>query len=290
MKVALVTGGSAGIGKITSRELAKQGYHVIIAARDQVKGDAVVAQIKTDFPEANAEFVAVDMSSYDDVREMCKDIAARFDHIDRLVLNAGLFTSRIRKNDAGHEYMFAATHMGHFLMTHELMPLLKAAENVRIVVTSSVAHWAGNVLNFIGTIENPPKGDKGMFKQFLLYGRSKLANILFVNGLVKYFNNEGLKNFQAFAYHPGGVKSEFYRQFPALVTKIIFPFLVSEEKGADTQIFLATDPDLTATGGHWCRRKPDFTSPSAKSEKLTNDLWQYSLKALNIEKFGFPTS
>lgn len=286
MKVALVTGGSAGIGKITSRELAKQGYHVLIAARDQVKGDSVVAQINADFPDASAEFVAVDMSSYDDVRALCQDIKSRFDHIDRLILNAGLFTSHIRKNEAGHEYMFAATHLGHFLMTHELMPLLKASDNARIVVTSSVAHWVGNVLNFMDTIENPPKGDKGMLKQFLLYGRSKLANILFVNGLVKYFKDEGVDTIQVFAYHPGGVKSEFYRQFPDAVTKVVFPFLVSEEKGADTQIYLATDPDLKATGGHWCRRKPDFRSPSAKNEKLTEQLWQYSERALGIDRFG----
>lgn len=283
MKTALITGGSAGLGKITAKELAKQGYHVIIAARDQAKGDAVVAQIKAELPESSAEFLSVDMSSYDDVRALCTDIKTRFDHIDRLILNAGLFTSHIRINDAGHEYMFAATYMGHFLMTHELLPLLKKSEAARIVVTSSVAHWAGNILDFMKTIENPPKGDRAMLKQFLLYGRSKLANILFVNGLVKRL--EG-KKIQVFAFHPGGVKSEFYRQFPDVVTKIIFPFLVSEEKGADTQIFLATDPNLTATGGHWCRRKPDFRSPSAKSDKLTEQLWEYSEKALGITQFG----
>ncbi|MEE3190647.1 MAG: SDR family NAD(P)-dependent oxidoreductase, partial [Pseudomonadota bacterium] len=115
MKTALITGGSAGLGKITSETLAGLGYRVVIAARDEVKGQRVVREILEKHPSADVEFAQVDMADYASVAEFAETIASRFDQVDRLILNAGLFTSSIRKNDAGHEYMFAATHMGHFL-------------------------------------------------------------------------------------------------------------------------------------------------------------------------------
>jgi len=285
MKTALITGGSAGLGKITSMELARQGYRVVIAARDEVKGQGVVKEILTEVPGAEVEFVSVDMADYRNVEDFASRISERFDVIDRLILNAGLFTSSVRCNEAGHEYMFAATHMGHFLLTHKLLPSLKRSEDARIIVTSSVAHWVGNILDFMGTIKQPPKGDRFLLKQFLLYGRSKLANIFFVNGLEKRLAGSNVK---VFAFHPGGVKTEFYRQFPDLFTKIFFPFLISEEKGADTQIFLATDSDDARNGGYWCRRKPGIRSRSSRNEQLTEALWHFSEAELGISHFGEP--
>ena len=282
MKTALITGGSAGLGKITSEALAGLGYRVVIAARDQVKGERVVQEILNKHPEAEVEFVQVDMADYSSVADFAEVIASRFERIDRLILNAGLFTSSVRKNDAGHEYMFAATHMGHFLLTHKLMPLLKRSDDARLIVTSSVAHWVGNILAFKKTITNPPRGDRFLFKQFLLYGRSKLANILFVNGLEKYLKDRSVK---VFSFHPGGVKTEFYRQFPDLFVKLFFPFLISERKGADTQIFLATD-NSDRSGGYWCRRKPGIRSRSSRSDALTDELWEFSKESFGISTFG----
>ena len=285
MKTALITGGSAGLGKITSETLAGLGYRVVIAARDEVKGQRVVREILEKHPSAEVEFAQVDMADYTSVAEFAEVIGSRFDQIDRLILNAGLFTSSVRKNDAGHEYMFAATHMGHFLLTHKLMPLLKRSDDPRLIVTSSVAHWVGNILDFNETIANPPRGDRFLLKQFLLYGRSKLANILFVNGLEKHLKDSNVK---VFSFHPGGVKTEFYRQFPDLFVKLFFPFLISERKGADTQIFLATDDSENRNGGYWCRRKPGIRSRSSRSEKLTDDLWDFSKEAFGVSTFGEP--
>lgn len=285
MKTALITGGSAGLGKITAETLAKKGYRVVIVARDLEKGERVVEEIKSASKDAVVEFMSVDMADYESVSDFSEAMRSHFESLDLLILNAGLFTSSIRKNSAGHEYMFAATHMGHFLLTHKLLPLLRKSQDARIIVTSSVAHWVGNILDFRKTITEPPRGDQFLLKQFLLYGRSKLANILFVNGLEQQLKNENIK---VFSFHPGGVKTEFYRQFPDLFTKVFFPFLISEAKGADTQIFLATDENTNRNGGYWCRRKPGIRSRSSRSQALTDDLWAFSLDALGIKTFGRP--
>lgn len=285
MKTALITGGSAGLGKITATTLAKQGYRVVIAARDAEKGQGVVEEIQSASPEAVVEFMSVDMADYENVSNFSDAVSARLESLDLLILNAGLFTSSIRTNSAGHEYMFAATHMGHFLLTHKLLPLLRKSQDARIIVTSSVAHWVGNILDFRKTITEPPRGDRFLFKQFMLYGRSKLANILFVNGLEQQLKDDNIK---VYSFHPGGVKTEFYRQFPDAFTKVFFPFLISEEKGADTQIFLATDKNIAGNGGYWCRRKPGIRSRSSRSRALSDDLWAFSLNTFNIETFGQP--
>jgi len=283
MKTALITGGSAGLGKITATRLAKEGYRVLIAARDREKGEAVAQQIREETGNQEVRFFAVDMSDAAQVSALAAEVKAHTDVIDRLILNAGLFTQRIRTNAAGQEYMFAATHLGHFQLTHECFALLKASEEARVIVTSSVAHWVGTRLDFFDTIEHPPRGDRFGLRQFYLYGRSKLANILFVNGLEKRLQGT---NIRAFAFHPGGVKTEFYRQFPDWVTRIFFPFLISEEKGADTQIWLALDTDPARRGGYWVRRKPGIRSRASRDEELSERLWEVSETMTGIAEFG----
>lgn len=144
MKTALITGGSAGIGKQTALALAAQGYHVIIAARDAAKGQQVLAQIRAASPSAQVSFWQVDLSVPEQVRALAAHVRSQWDHIDALVLNAGLFTPALRTDATGHEFMFATTHLGHFLLTHHLLDLVKAAPAARVVVTSSVAVSTGS--------------------------------------------------------------------------------------------------------------------------------------------------
>ncbi len=282
MKTALITGGSAGIGKITSKALAAKGYKVIIVARDKTKGESLVSSINNDYPNAKAEFHSVDISMFEDVRRFAEEIRSREEKIDLLILNAGLYTPKLKLSESGHEYMFATTHLGNFLLTHELMGLVKNAENARIVVTSSVAHHMGSLIDFFETLEGSPR-KASLINGFATYGRSKLANLLFIRELAERLKGEGvLVN----AFHPGGVKTEIWRDTSSLMNSLINPFLITEEKGADTQIFLATDPSVTETGKYWCRRKPDVSSKKSKDKKLIRDLWEYSEKALGIKKFG----
>lgn len=283
-KRALVTGGSAGIGKETVKALVAQGYEVIVAARDAVKGEAVLQAIRAEHPGAQVSFYSLDMSQPDAVVAFAQHVQARWDHIDALVLNAGLFTPELRKGATGHEFMFATTHLGHFVLTHQLLPWVEAAPAGRIVVTSSVAHFFGGGFDF-DSLRAPSESTFLMVAPFMAYGRSKLANLLFVRELARRLQgSKVLVN----SFHPGSVKTEIWRGTPSLFNALIGPSLISEREGAQTQIFLATDPSLVQSGQHWFRKKIEQGSPASRNHELAQRLWDYSEQALSIRRFGRP--
>lgn len=285
MKTALITGGSAGIGKETARALAGKGYAVIIAARDARKGNAVVDAIKAEHPAATVEFVALDLSRFADVRAFASTIRARWNHIDALVLNAGLFTPKLFTSESGHEFMFATTHLGHFLLTHELLPLVRASSAGRIVVTSSAGHFVGKMIDFF-SFETPSTSTALLAVPFLNYGRAKLCNLLFVRSLAQRLAGTGIR---VNAFHPGAVKTEIWRGTPPLFNRMVFPFMVSEATGAQTQIYLATEPSLSVSGEYWVNKQVARSSTASRDPELARQLWEYSERALGISQFGVPS-
>jgi retinol dehydrogenase-12 len=285
-KTALVTGGSAGIGKETVKALVAQGYEVLIAARDARKGQALVAQMQRDTPGAQVEFIACDLSDFTQVVNLAQTVLDRWTRLDALVLNAGLFTPQLRSNSAGYEFMFATTHLGHFLLTHHLLPLVLTTPDARIVVTSSVAHWFGGGFDF-GSLRSPSPRSLLMLVPFRAYGRSKLANLLFVRELAKRLSGSSVK---VNAFHPGAVQTEIWRDTPGLFNAMIRPGLISEARGARTQIQLATSPDVKASGQYWVAGKVATSSPASRNAGLAQRLWQYSEQALGITAFGQPAA
>lgn len=284
MKKILITGGSSGIGKITATTLAQQGHEVIIAARDKKKGMDLINAIKAKKSDAKVEFFSLDISNFSDVKSFAAKVREKWTSLDILILNAGLFTPKLTTSQSGHEFMFATTHLGHFLLTHEVMPLLKNASAARVVVTSSVAHHMGSLINFFNlkTLSNK---SVFMLVPFLSYGRSKLANLLFVRELARRVEGTGIK---VNAFHPGPVKTDIWRSTPGLFNKAISPFLVSEDKGAQTQIYLATDPAVKQSGQYWARKTIDFSSAASKNLTLAKQLWEYSENVFSIKAFGRP--
>lgn len=284
MKHALVTGGNAGIGKETARALVGQGYEVIIAARNAAKGQAVVERIRDEHPQGRISFWPVDLSEPDQVATLAQRVRERWDRLDALVLNAGLFTPRLSTGIMGFEYMFSTTHLGHFLLTHHLLPLMVASPDGRIVVTSSVAHHLGGRFDF-DSLRQPSTSTFVLGAPLRAYGRSKLANLLFVRELARRLaDTQVLVN----AVHPGGVRSELWRDTPRLVNALLSPGLVSEEEGAQTLIFLATDPALTQTGQYWTRKTVRRGSAASQDPALARRLWAYSEQAMGITEFGAP--
>ena len=285
MKTAVITGGTAGIGRVTAIALARTGYRLILMARDPEKGEALAERIRHEVAGADVHFYAVDLSDFDAVRRVAADIRSHTRAIQLLILNAGLYTPRHKEAKSGHEFMFATTHLGHFLLTHELLPLVEQADKARIVVTSSVAHHLGSLSGFFRGLENPTRNKARVLAPLMSYGRSKLANILFVRALAERLNSEKI---QVNAFHPGGVRTELWRSTPSLLNRVIDPFLIDAEAGADTQLFLATDSSVNQSGAYWCRRRRDYSSLRSRNRKLRDALWQYSEQALGIDDFGQP--
>ncbi len=282
MKTALITGASSGIGKQTALALAKLEYRLILVARDLSKGQRAVDEIKSQFPETEVSFTSLDTTHFDSVREFADKLRSEGQPIDVMVLNAGLFTPKLKLSKSGHEYMFAATHLGHFLLTHELLALLKRSNDPRIVVTSSVAHWAGYFTDFF-KLKSVSSSSLLMAAPFASYGRSKLANLLFVRGF-----DQRVPGVKINAFHPGAVQTDIWRDTPSLFQRLIGPMLVTEQQGASTQIWLASSPDLTASGEYFVNKKKALTSPLSQKAAMIDGLWDYSLSELGINKFGEP--
>ena len=189
-KKFLITGGTSGIGKEAARELARTGGEVIITARDDRKGQATVAEIG-----GNISYRLLELTSLTSIRTFADEFS---DHIDVLILNAGVMATPFKKTDDGFELQLGTNHLGHFA----LAGLLHKKVRGRIVSVSSLAHRMGNFGDgSVETIRNYALG-VGEYKKWGAYGRSKLANLLFTHELERRARSLNLL-FTAHAVHPG---------------------------------------------------------------------------------------
>jgi NAD(P)-dependent dehydrogenase (short-subunit alcohol dehydrogenase family) len=139
--VAVVTGTTHGIGRVTSRELAKAGYTVVMLCRDPAAALRERQAILADHPGATVEVVRCDLASLASVREAAREVSRQHNRIALLVNNAGMVSTRHRMSADGFELTFATNHLGPFLLTRLLLERL--ADKSRIVTVSSRAHYPG---------------------------------------------------------------------------------------------------------------------------------------------------
>jgi retinol dehydrogenase-12 len=272
-RVAVVTGANSGIGKVTVTALLRQGFRVIATARSRERGEAALADWKREMQDAKVELVLCDLSKLDSVHEAAKEIARRVDRIDVLVNNAGGIIGERRVTKEGVEETLAGNHLGPFVLTQDLLPLIEHAAPSRIVNVASDAHRSVPDMRW-----DDLQSAKG-YSSIKAYGQSKLANILFTRELARRL--EG-KNVTVNAVHPGVVRTRFGETGSALLrfgVALVRPFLIDEIKGADTSIWLATDPAVEGkTGGYYVKRKLVPPTKAAQSDAGAKRLWDISEK------------
>ena len=201
---AVVTGASSGIGRVVARELAKQGYRVIAHGRNPARSQEALAEIRRAAPAAQVQFVLADLSIIAEARGAATEIASLTGRIDLPVNNAGALYSKRRVTPDGFEATFAGNHLGPFVLTRSLMPLLRVAVlangEARIINIASQAH------QMIGDmVWDDLQLEKG-YRSWTAYAQSKLANILFTRELARReMGNRLLVN----AVHPGVVDTNF---------------------------------------------------------------------------------
>ena len=189
-KTFLITGGTSGIGKEAARELVRAGGEVIITSRDDRKGKATVAEIG-----GNISYRLLELTSLKSISECAAGISSE---IDVLILNAGVMATPFKKTDDGFELQLGTNHLGHFAFAG----LLHKKVRTRILSVSSLAHRMGNFGDgSVEIIRNYALG-VGEYKKWGAYGRSKLANLLFIHELERRARKLGLP-FTAHAVHPG---------------------------------------------------------------------------------------
>jgi NAD(P)-dependent dehydrogenase (short-subunit alcohol dehydrogenase family) len=275
-KTALVTGANSGIGLETARGLARAGYRVVLLCRNGERAAKAKADIDASVPGATTEIVLADLSEQASVRAAAADLLERLDRLDVLVNNAGLTLRRPERSSEGHDVMLAANHLGPFLLTNLLLPLLEASAPARIVNVASDAHRWGRIR--FDDIE----ATRGYgFMSFPRYGETKLMNILFTRSLAKRLAGTGVT---VNAVHPGAVATNIGAPPKpiAMITKII---LKSPVQGAQTSLYLATSPLAEGvTGGYYGRSKDRSAklAKRAKDEALAEQVWSVSAELVGL--------
>lgn len=271
-KICVVTGGTAGIGLVTARELVRRGADVTLVGRNARRGEAAVAAIRAAAEgDGVVDFIAADLSEQEQIRAFVRAFCDRQPRLDVLVNNAGgLFGSRQTTAD-GIERTFALNHLGYFLTTLLLLPWLQAAGSSRIVVVASQAHRSAR-LDF-----DDLQGEH-RYNRWTAYRRSKLANLLFTYELARRLTGRGIT---ANALHPGFVATDIgtrHRFVPKLLWRIGTLAAIGPEEGACTSLHLACAPELAeVSGGYFIKGAPARSSDASREQRTAERLWDISL-------------
>jgi NAD(P)-dependent dehydrogenase (short-subunit alcohol dehydrogenase family) len=273
-KVVLITGGNAGIGKETAVGLASLGARVVITSRDAARGDDAVAEVRRRSGNEDVEVMSLDLASLTSVREFARAFLDRHNRLDVLIDNAGLVLGSRQVTEDGYETTFQVNHLGHFLLTDLLRDRLVASAPSRIVVVTSDAHKnARNGLDF------DDLQSERRYSAFSVYGKTKLANILFTRELARRLDGTGVT---VNCVHPGFVASRFGRDgdtgiLGRVAMPLLRPFALNAEQGARTSVYLASDPAVDGvTGAYWVKCAPVAPSAAAQDDDAARRLWDVS--------------
>ncbi len=263
----VITGANTGIGKETARALARRGARITMLGRSEAKTRPVIDELARDAGHDRFGFVALDLGELASVRACAAELVRRGDAIDVLINNAGLAGPRGLTKD-GFELAFGTNHLGHFLLTRELLPLLAAGKAARVVNVASASHYQAKGIDW-DALRRPTSSVTGMAE----YAVSKLCNVLFTAELARRQPALGVH-----ALHPGVIASDIWsRRIPRPVAWLMTRFMKSTVDGARTSIYCATSPDLAGISGrYYTDAKEKRPSRLAQDLTLAAELWRRS--------------
>ncbi|MGQ0825024.1 MAG: SDR family oxidoreductase [Actinomycetota bacterium] len=274
-RIVLVTGGNSGVGKAAAVALAAMGARVTIAARNEVKGELARDEIRACSRSEHVGLIALDLASFDSVRTCAKEFATTHDRLDVLINNAGVVLRKRAESTDGHEMQFQVNHLGHFLLTDQLRPLLEVSGYARVVATCSDAHrYARSGLRF-----DDLEWTQRRYRAFGVYAGTKLMNLLFTRELARRLDGTGIT---ANAVHPGFVASNFAREgdggwLGSIAMAIGRPFARSPQNGARTTVHVASAPALSSvTGQYFANERLAQPSRAAQDDTAARRLWEVS--------------
>jgi len=274
-KVVIVTGASSGLGYETAKVLTSKNATVIVAVRNEQKGNAAIEKIKLENPNADIHLMLLDLANLASVHGFAKNFKEKYKKLDVLINNAGVMTPPYSKTKDGFELQFGTNHLGHFALTGLLIDLIKATANSRIVNVSSIAHKIGK-LNF-----EDLNWENRVYKKNRSYGDSKLANLYFTKELQKRLNNQSSEVIVASA-HPGGTATDLARH--SLFYRMLNAIAQTSQMGALPTLYAAVAPgvqsnDYFGPGGFQeFRGYPKKVTPASHAQKdeVAEKLWRIS--------------
>ncbi|KAK8120012.1 uncharacterized protein PG998_004638 [Apiospora kogelbergensis] len=289
-----------GIGQTTASAIAAQGAaHLILASRTKEKLEQAATELRSAYPAVDIHTVILDLSSHESIRQAAAEIAKLIPKLDVLINNAGAVLMTRQRTAEGIEMQFGANHVGHFLLTKLLLPLLEAAARdapeagaTRIINLSSQGHRCSPVrfhdYNIEGKEvpddEKPPalpptfsRQNEDGYLPIVAYGQSKTANILFSMSLQQKLKSRGIASF---AVHPGAIKTNLGRDQDAEMTEAMSKtatYWKTLDEGSAPTLVAAFDPALKSSNEPFIS-DCQVVEPMAwaKNPEFAEKLWKLS--------------
>ena len=283
-KTFAVTGATSGIGLAVADGLLRAGGTVIGTGRtaDHCQG-ALDRLQRTHGSEARVAFLTSDLALQGEVRRLAQDIRSTLEawgsaHLDALINNAATVPFWQTLTAEGIDMQWAVNHLAPFLLTHELLPQLRAASSGRVVIVSSGSHYGARLdWRDIQLLHH--------YSPLKAYGQTKLANVLFASEFNRRFS--GSSHLRAFAADPGLVKTEIGFKSKSVLAKWAWSVRrrggIEPERAAEGIVFLASEPSIqTSEEVYWKDCKPKTPSPYARNPQVARQLWDLSAQMCGL--------
>ncbi|HEX3235188.1 MAG TPA: SDR family oxidoreductase [Gemmatimonadales bacterium] len=281
-RVCVVTGASRGIGRAVAEQLGVLGATLVLICRRAEDGEAVAEAIAGDTRAPLPEVVTADLSIQSSVRAAAAVIRERHAQIHVLINNAGVIVRQREVTVDGLEHQFAVNHLAYFLITRLLLDRLEAGAPSRIVNLSSGAHQGG-------TLDLNDLQSERRYDPVRVYGRTKLANILFTYELARRLEGTGVT---VNCVHPGVIGTKLlsdYMNVPVVGGALARTFGASPEKAATAIVHLAASPEVErVTGTYFDGRRVGRSSPASYDEALARRLWDASERLTGLAGVATP--
>jgi NAD(P)-dependent dehydrogenase (short-subunit alcohol dehydrogenase family) len=272
---AVITGTTHGIGTVTSRALARAGYRVVMLCRNVNAAGALAQDIMRCEPGSQVEVVRCDLALLSSVRTAAREVRERCPRIDRLINNAGIVSTRHRRSADGHELTFATNHLGPFLLTRLLLPVL--SRDGRIINVASKVHYRGRM--DLDSVDNP----RARYSSVAAYSRSKLANVLDTFALARQLAGSGIT---VNCLHPGVVATNLLPAWLNRIRPLFKRLILTAEQGARTTLFLALDPAAGELQGEYLDEYHQVQSAAvaARDRALQDELMARSARWTGLDQ------
>jgi retinol dehydrogenase-12 len=269
-RVALVTGAASGIGQATAVGLAREGYTVALLVRNAQRGEQAVGDVRAQVPDAALEVVECDLASQASIRDAARRFRETHDRLDVLVNAAGVFVKEKTITPDGVELTFATNYLAYFLLTQELLPLLRTSAPARIVNVASKYGRTRIEFEDLQRLRTP-------YSYLKATPRTMLARVLFTQELAQRLEGSGVV---VNAVHPGLVaKTRLLNDTRGPFKWATDTFGSTPEQGADTVLWLATAPETATTTGKLFAKRKEIPTPGQGSDPaVRTQLWEESEK------------
>lgn len=276
-KTVLITGGNTGIGRATAFELARRNAKVVIACRNDIKGEAVARSIKIKTGNPFVYCSHLDLGNQRSIREFVDDFLLKEPVLHILINNAAYMGPKATTDD-GYERTFGVNHLGHFYLTYLLQDRLKKCAPSRIINVASDALRKGK-LDF----EDLPMKNYNIYDA---YSRSKLAQMMFTVESHRHWFHDAVSSY---GVHPGAVSTDLLRNWPGIfgnilrtASRILFK---TPEDGCQTIIYCAVANGLKKYSGNLFSECDLSSIPeSVRDKDVCHRLWDVSLELCGLEK------